>query len=349
MAGGSGTRFWPESTRKRPKQYLEILQGNSLLSQTLHRFDHLIGPDKRFVITVEDQLKLAKAHSEGRIHEDGIFLEPEARNTAPCLFYSFLKLLKRGCQRQDVIVVVPADHVILNRDGFQRSINQAISLARSKSTIVTVGIPPHCPHTGYGYIEKGDAFDSGIHRVKSFKEKPTIETAASYITTGNFLWNAGIFVSSIGTFLDNIREFAPDIYQHREKLEASLDVPSKLKDAYGLLPKISIDYAVMEKSTSVSVVTAAFDWSDLGSWDALEGVLPKVEGNTLVSCERFFAKNAQGNIVFSKDKLVALLNVHNLIVVNTEKALLIAPKSDAQDVRSVVEWLSTQEDGISYL
>ncbi len=349
MAGGQGTRFWPESTVAKPKQYLNLVGDRSLLAQTLTRFGEVIPAAQRFIVTVESQYKLAKQHSQGELNSSGVILEPAGRNTAPCILLSIAALVEQGAALDDVVTIVPADHVILNEKGFQDIISKASRKARESDAIVTIGITPNFPHTGYGYIAKSQQLDNNFFTVDSFREKPDSKTATEYVKSGNYFWNAGMFVAKIGFLLNEFEQYAPETFSCYADLLKNINDPAKLKLTYESIPKESIDYAIMEKSKSVLVIPAAFDWNDLGSWDALESVVENSSGNTIVQAKHLFTSGAQGNIVFAPDQFVSLINVNDLIVVSNSKNVVVLPKQDAQKVKEVVTYLQEQSWGKEHL
>lgn len=339
MAGGKGTRFWPESTEKKPKQYLNLLGKGSLLEQTVSRLEGLIPLEDTFVVTVKDQEELA---TKSTINLKNLIFEPSGRNTAPCILLSLAELVARGAGTDDVVSIVPSDHVILNKGGFQDTLKMASSVAFEKGEIVVIGIRPHFPHTGYGYIESGEKQSTSCFKVESFKEKPTKEKAFEYLSEGNYFWNAGMFISKIGVLLEEFAQHAPEVYKFFPELRDAIEKNEDVATVYEKIPKNSIDYAVMEKSKKVSVVPALFDWNDLGSWDALEDVVKAQEGNTFVKGEGHYFKEAKGNIVFAPGKFVSLVGVNDLVVVSNEKVLMVLPKSDSQKVKSIVEDLKKE-------
>lgn len=339
MAGGKGTRFWPESTQAKPKQYLNLISSKTLLEETLDRFDSLIQKDHRYIVTVKEQKDLCALSSSGKIAKNGLFFEPSGRNTGPCILMSLACLLNSGVSEEDVIAIVPADHVILNKKGFHTTIKKAADFSVKHRHIVTIGITPHFPHTGFGYIEKGDLVEGEAFRVSRFKEKPHYELAKEYIRSGDYLWNAGMFVAPIKVLLEEFITHAPKMYEHFEELKASLNDAERFKKVYELMPSDSIDYAIMEKSERVSVVPAAFDWNDIGSWDALSAVIEETHGNTLVKSDGAFFLNSADNVVFAPGKFVALINMDKHIVVSNDKVVLVAPVADAQEIKKVVEHL----------
>jgi mannose-1-phosphate guanylyltransferase len=339
MAGGKGTRFWPESTQAKPKQYLNLLSTKTLLEETLDRFDSLIERDHRYIVTVKDQQGLCEQSSAGKIAKEGIIFEPSGRNTGPCILMSIAALLDQGVKPHDVIAIVPSDHVILNQKGFQATLLKAAEFSVKKQNIVTIGITPHFPHTGFGYIEKGEMVDGEAFKVKRFKEKPHYELAKEYIRTGDYLWNAGMFVAPINILLEEFKHHAPKMYEHFEELQSVINNPLKLKAVYEKMPADSIDYALMEKSQKVSVVPATFDWNDMGSWDALSAVIEETHGNTLVKSDGAFFLNSADNVIFAPNKFVALINMDKHIIVSNDKVVLVAPVDDAQEIKKVVEHL----------
>lgn len=344
MAGGSGTRFWPESTEKKPKQYLTLFGDHSLLNNTLRRFENIAPKDQRFIVTIQKQLALAEKESKGLVkNHESLILEPSARNTAPCILLAMANLESQGMLDNDVVVIVPSDHIILNTKGFEKTVQSATKIASSHDKIVTIGITPHFPHTGFGYIEKGSMIDSEAFTVDKFKEKPPFELAKEYVSSGKFLWNAGMFVARLGILKREFQNHAPDLFKHYDALKNSLQDDNKLKSLYELLAKDSIDYAVMEKSQHVYVVPAQFDWNDLGSWDALGSVLDETDNNVVGRDNGHFFYNATDNIVFAPDHFVSLLHVKDLIVVVNDRAVMVLPKEEAQDVKKVVEYLKSHK------
>lgn len=344
MAGGRGTRFWPESTSKKPKQYLALTGEKSLLEKTLGRFESLVEAQKRYIVTVNEQEGLARECSQGLIGPKGLIFEPSGRNTAPCILLSMASLEAMGAGENDVVAIVPSDHVILNENGFRETMRKAAEVAMKDKRIVTIGIKPNFPHTGFGYIHRGEETQSETFTVQQFKEKPDRQTAESYVATGEYFWNAGMFVSSLRTLKEEFENCSPETFKFYEPLVKAHGDQKKIAEIYDQIPKDSIDYAVMEKSQKVSVVAASFDWNDLGSWDALESVVTATEGNTLVESRAHFIKEAQGNIVYSPGKHVSLIGVNDLIVVSNNKTLVVLPKSRSQEIKEVVEKLKDNKE-----
>ncbi len=338
MAGGKGTRFWPESIEKKPKQYLSLISSKSLLEETLTRFDKFIEKEKRFVVTVREQEKLAKASSKGKINKQGIIYEPSGRNTGPCILMSLASLLQKGVTLNDVVAIVPSDHVILNKKGFHSTLKKAADFSHKNQQIVTIGITPHFPHTGFGYIQKGKLLNEEAFKVSRFKEKPHFELANEYVKSGQYLWNAGMFVAPIKVFLEEFAAHAPTMYQYWDAL-LKAKTPVALKKVYDKLPSDSIDYAIMEKSNRIAVMPANFDWNDLGSWDALSSVIDEKHGNTVVRSDGEFFLNSTDNVIFAPNHFVSLINMEKHIVVVNDKVVLVAPVKDSQEIKKIVEHL----------
>ncbi len=345
MAGGQGTRFWPESTSRKPKQYLSLVSNQSLLADTLDRLDGLVRKEQRFIVTVKEQESLVLEDSASKIGAGQVVFEPSGRNTAPCILLSLATLLKNGASESDVVAILPSDHVILNKNGFQQSIQSAASVATEKKRIITIGIPPHFPHTGFGYIQTGAELSENALDVITFKEKPNLETAISYLESGKYLWNAGMFVAEIGVLLGEFKEHSPEIYSFYDELYAAIGNDSEVAKTYSKLPSVSIDYAIMEKSKKMGLCKANFDWNDLGSWDALSTVVDETEGNTLVSAKNHYFEEAKGNVIYTPDQFVGLIGVEDLIVIANGKSVVVLPKSDSQKVKNIVTYLKDKDYG----
>jgi len=329
MAGGSGTRFWPRSTSRRPKQLLTFGKSRlSLLGQTLARFDGLVRSDRRLVVTTEALRPAIESEARGV----RVLGEPEGRNTAPCIYWA-----ARSVAAQDpeaVMLVMSADHHVGDPESFRRTVAAAAAWAASHDDLITLGVTPTRPETGYGYLRLGEPLGGGCVRVAAFVEKPDRERAAEFVRSGGYLWNSGTFVWRAAAILSAFDRLAPEM---REAWEAA---GGDVARAYPRMPRISIDYAVMEKADNVVAFPLDCGWEDVGSWGSLEALAGTLgarrPGGTLLGGE-LLAVQAEGNIVDTPGKLVALLGVNDLIVVEQDGALLIARKDMAQEVRQVVE------------
>lgn len=346
MAGGSGTRFWPESRADRPKQLLPMVGGSTLLESTVDRLGDLV-PRERLLIATTAELAGAIASQLSFLPREAILAEPCKRDTAPCI-----GLAAHWVLRQDpdaVMAVMPADHLIEPEEVFRDAIRRAVGLVEeSPGRLVTFGIRPNYPAESFGYIERGEVLggDSGAapsaaYRVARFHEKPKAAVAEEYFRSGRFYWNSGIFVWRAQTILDAIARYQPALGERLEAIAAaagSMDFPETLQREFSAAPRVSIDYAVMERAEEVVVIEAPFRWDDLGSWRSLERHgQADAEGN-LAGPGRCIAIDAHGCIVRSADPqhLVALLGVGDLVVVTTPDATLVARKQDEESIRRVI-------------
>ncbi len=340
MAGGSGTRFWPLSRKSRPKQLLRITSHEPMIMETYKRIKPLCPNDSEiFIIT-------------GKQHEDGVFalfhhsgvnivVEPFGRNTAPCIG---LGALLASCNNlEEAMVILPSDHYIGKPEVFRKDIEKAIHKANRSECIVTIGITPTRPETGYGYIEIGEQEDVSLYRVKSFVEKPDIKTAEAYLASGFYLWNAGIFVAKPAVILKEMSLLMPEFYEGLMKIKPYVKEPSfpeKLKELYRQAPNISFDYAIMEKTKlPIFVVSSDCAWSDVGSWYSLYQLKTQKEDENIYEGNVIFMKSS-GNFVVSKtDRFIAVLGLKNVLVVDVDDALLIADMNYHQDVKAITEHL----------
>lgn len=336
MAGGIGSRFWPMSTPEYPKQFIDVMGcGKSLIQLTVERFLPLCSIQNFWVVTSEKYTNIVKEQLP-ELPESHILSEPEARNTAPCIAYACWKIKKEYPQAN--IVVTPSDALVINTTEFARCIATALEKTADSSAIVTLGIKPSRPETGYGYIAaKGSADQTGICEVEAFKEKPDKDTARKYVEAGNFFWNAGIFVWNVETITAAIRRYTPLIAEIMDKLEPALFTDKEQEELKRLFPsceKISIDYAVMEKAKEIYVLPAEFGWSDLGSWGALRTLLPQDEnGNATVGIQ-VDLYNCRNCIVHaSEKKRVVLEGLDDYIIVEKKGQLLVCRLSEEQRIK----------------
>lgn len=336
MAGGIGSRFWPMSTPEYPKQFIDVMGcGKSLIQLTVERFLTLCPIQNFWVVTSEKYTHIIKEQLP-ELPESHILAEPEARNTAPCIAYACWKIKKEYPQAN--IVVTPSDALVINTTEFARCIDIALKKTADSSSIVTLGIKPNRPETGYGYIAaQGIADTNGICKVEAFKEKPNKETAIKYVAAGNYFWDAGIFVWNVNTITKAIRTYAPQIAGVMDELEPALFTEMEQQELKRLFPtceKISIDYAVMEKATDIYVLPAEFGWSDLGSWGSLHTLLPQDKnGNASVgqNVKLFDCKNCV--IHTADERKVVLEGLDGYIVAEKNGQLLICRLSEEQRIK----------------
>jgi mannose-1-phosphate guanylyltransferase len=342
MAGGSGTRFWPASRGARPKQFLPLANGMPLIEATLARLEGLVAPDHVWVATNKRQAKsLAKLLPN--LRRERLILEPEPRDTAPCVALAAATI---GARDPDAtMIVMPADHVIEPVDAFQAMLREGIAAAADGETLVTFGLPPTHPATGFGYLECGapTAPGSPVLRVTRFHEKPDRATAEQFLAAGNFLWNSGIFVWQIRALRRAMERTDPELAAATTAMLTALQKPEgtvRMK-TFQQAPARSIDFAVMEKADKVAVVPAKLRWDDVGSFPSLAAVQPPDDaGNVTVLTQgaSHLALQAKGNVVYAEgDRTVALFGVSDLIVVAVDDAVLVCPKDKAQDLRALVE------------
>ena len=352
LAGGRGERFWPLSRRRRPKQLLPLLSARSMLADTVDRLAGVARPEDTFVLTARD-LVSAVRESAPSVPAHHVVGEPVGKNTAPAVALAAWWLRDAG--QDAVLVVLPSDHRIEPAARFREEVQAAAQVALERGVIVTLGIPPTRPETGYGYIEVGEPLEprSPFHAIRAFREKPDQETAARYVADGRHLWNAGMFLFAPSVMLREVREHAPEI------ASALPDVPPRLSEwpdgtlerYYGTVPSISIDYAVMERTKHAAVARAGFAWDDLGSWAALSspGGSDGADASPNVVRGRALLHDSSGVIAFSEGGLVAGLGLHDLVVVHTADVTLVCPRDRAQDVRAIVDRLKREPDGDAYL
>ena len=339
MAGGIGSRLWPISTPEYPKQFIDVLgKSRSLIQLTVERFLPLCPIDHFWVVTSERYLGIVREQLP-ELPEDHILLEPEPRNTAPCIAYACWRI-KKSCPRAN-IVVTPSDAYVENVAEFRRVIGEALTFTASRDAIVTVGIQPDRPETGYGYICAAERVDgSEICRVEAFKEKPGLATAETYLRAGNYLWNAGIFVWRLDTIEEAIRGCVPGLAEVMDRMAEDLGTPREREVVGRLFPtceKVSIDYAVMERVSNIYTLPAEFGWSDLGSWGSLYQLLPKDEdGNACVGHDvRLFG--CTGCVAHSSGRqpLVAS-GLRDCIIAERDGAVLICPLREEQRVKEFI-------------
>lgn len=355
MAGGSGTRFWPKSTKKHPKQFLNLFGDQTMLQTTADRIKELIPAERLWVITNDRYVDLVNKQLP-EVPPKNIIGEAVAKNTAPCV-----ALAAALIQEEDpdaTLAVLPADHLVRHPDKFRQVLKAANAKAREGNNLVTIGIEPNRPETGYGYIEF-DADQSEMHeqkevkKVKQFREKPDSQTARQFISSGNFLWNSGMFVWSTTTILNEVEKHLPEISEQIDILAPAIG-SDKQKDAidqfYHACPSISIDYGIMEQSESVYVVPGSFGWSDVGSWNAVYDLREKDENGNVIEAEHITLTQSKNNLVQSNgDKMIALVGVEDLAVVETDRAILVCNLNEAQGVKEIVNKLKEEDKNKKYL
>lgn len=339
LAGGSGTRFWPQSRRALPKQFLRFGGERTLLQETVERCRAFIPLERTWIVTGSDY-SATTARQLPDLRDGNVLIEPCGRNTAPCIGLAAIQLL--ATDPDAVMLVMPADHVIRTADQFQTTVEQAVAVVQqSPESLVLFGAPPTYPATGFGYIQRGTEWPNqpGIFRVATFREKPDLATAEQYVAAKEFFWNCGLFVWRAATILEQIERHQPEIGTRLKRLQAAIGTEKwneTLSAEFPQMPSISIDYAVLERANSVAVIPATFNWDDVGSWQALARLLPAdADGNTVSGS--FCGLNSTGCIVRTSDKhLVATFGVRDLVIVQTPDATLVADKRDENSLRQLL-------------
>ncbi|MCX5706043.1 MAG: mannose-1-phosphate guanylyltransferase/mannose-6-phosphate isomerase [Candidatus Omnitrophica bacterium] len=336
LAGGTGTRFWPFSRELEPKQFMQIIGDKSLLQDTIKRIDGLVLPKNIFIVTNFKYLYEVKHQVAAfRISEANIILEPQGKNTAPAIGLCAQLISRRD--KDATLIVLPSDHFIKNINKFRGCLKKAISLA-SHGLLVTLGIKPQNPSTGYGYIKTG-LKKNGYFSAEKFLEKPDLAKAKAYFKDKRFYWNSGMFVWKASTFLEETRKYLP-------KLHILLSMIRSVDDIEKVWPKIdpiSVDYGIMERSSKIALIPAPFYWTDLGSWDAMNALLPKDKSGNVIHAD-CLEVDSSGVSVFSRGaRLISLIGVKDLIIVDTPDALLVCDKHKSQDVKKVVDILKSNK------
>ena len=337
MAGGVGSRFWPVSTTDFPKQFHDMLgSGSTLIQKTFSRLSKLI-PAENILILTNERYNYLVLEQLPMVKQEQVLLEPAMRNTAPCILYASLKIKKQNPNA--LMVVAPSDHWIEDEDEFSRNLQQCFDFCQKENVLMTLGIQPTFPNTGFGYIEFDKSDLNPIKKVNQFREKPDYETAKSFLQAGNFLWNGGIFIWSVKAITEAFEKFQPQmnaLFQLGVESYNSSNEKKFIDQNYDNAENISIDYAVMEKAKNVYVLPATFDWNDLGTWGQLHEKLDKDENNNGVINAKVVMENASNNIVRSDaNKIIVIDGLHDYIIVDKEGVLLIYPKSKEQDIKRI--------------
>ncbi len=341
MAGGVGSRFWPVSTTEFPKQFHDMLgAGHTLIQKTFSRLSQLI-PVENILILTNEKYNHIVLEQLPMVKPEQVLLEPAMRNTAPCILYASLKIKKQNPDA--VMVVAPSDHWIEDEAVFVQNLQQCFDFCSAEDALMTLGIQPTFPNTGFGYIEFDKTDSNPIKRVNQFREKPDYETAKSFIESGNFLWNGGIFIWSVKAISESFEKFQPQMNALFLKGWDDYNT-SKEKDFisanYALAENVSIDYAVMEKAKNVYVLPATFDWNDLGTWGSLHEKLDKDDNDNSVVNATVLLNNSSNNIVSTaKGKLVIIDGLEDFIIVDKDHVLLIYPKGKEQEIKGIVSQL----------
>jgi mannose-1-phosphate guanylyltransferase len=338
MSGGIGSRFWPASRTSFPKQFLDFFgTGKSLLQQTYDRFSQLIPKDHIYIVTNQLYKDLTKKQLP-ELDDSQILLEPQRRNTAPCIAYAAYHI--KAIDPAANMVVAPSDHLILKEKDFLDKIREGLDFVSKNDVLLTIGIKPNRPETGYGYIQVGSQEMENISKIKTFTEKPNLELANVFLESGEFLWNSGIFMWNVKTILTAFDEFLPDIASRFKAGETFFNTPKEaafIQSMFPSCPNISIDYGILERASNVYVQMADFGWSDLGTWGSLHELAAKDENNNAVlKGDALFYESRNNLVSMPADKLVVLHKMDGYIVAESDNALMICKMEDEQEIRQFV-------------
>ena len=338
MAGGVGSRFWPVSTTEFPKQFHDMLgAGSTLIQKTFDRLSQIIPAENILILTNEKYNDLVLEQLP-MVKQEQVLLEPAMRNTAPCILYASLKIKK---QNPDALMVVaPSDHWIEDENAFVENLQQCFDFCAQEEALMTLGIQPTFPNTGYGYIEFDKSDKNPVKRVSQFREKPDYATAKEFIDSGNFLWNGGIFIWSVKAITTAFDNFQPEMNALFMKGYESYNTDREkdfINAHYAQAANVSIDYAILEKVSNVYVLPATFDWNDLGTWGSLHEKLPKDDNNNAVVNATVILENASNNIIRTEGtKLIVIDGLNDYIIVDKDEVLLIYPKNKEQEIKAIV-------------
>lgn len=345
MAGGKGERFWPISTEVAPKPFIKIINGHSLIQLTVKRISKILPLERIFVVLGSRHLDVARQQLEG-LPEENFIIEPEGRDTAPCIGFSALTL--SGKNKDAMMVTLPADQYVIDEDGFNRTIINAVAFARKGDYLVTIGIKPSRPETGYGYIKAKEVFDSfeGVHcyRVDRFVEKPDFTTAVQYVEQGDYFWNGGIFIWKVDAVLKGIRYHMPELHEGLMRIKDIMDAKATddIDGVYRGLPRKSIDYGLMEKADNVLMLKGEFTWDDIGTWQALLRVLDTDDRGNYVHGDAILI-DTEGSVVYTDGIKTGVIGVADLVVVASAEGVLVCNRSRSQDVREIARKIEAEK------
>lgn len=338
MSGGVGSRFWPFSKENKPKQFLDFFgSGRSLLQSTYDRFKKIVLPENIYIVTNDAYADMTKMQLPELI-DNQLLLEPMRRNTAPAIAFATFRI--KALNPNANIIVAPSDHLILKEDEFIADMQKGLQFVSENPVLLTLGITPSRPETGYGYIQVDNEENSGIHKVKAFTEKPNLELATKFMESGEFVWNSGIFIWNVNSVLQAFEKYLPDISLKFNEGKDLFNTPSEKKfidESFPFCPNVSIDYGIMEKADNVYVNISNFGWSDLGTWGALHEVSGQDENNNAsLNCKTLFVESSDNIVAMNEDKLVVLQGLNDYIVAESDNVLLICKKSEEQRIKHFV-------------
>lgn len=338
MAGGGGTRFWPLSRQNMPKQLLNLSGTDAMINETIKRFEDIISPEDTYIVTNKSQAGIMKDILLKEVPIKNILAEPSARNTAACILYAAMYIYEK-CG-DGIMCVFPSDHYIVDEKGFQKILLQAINTAETTNSIVTIGIKPTFPSTGYGYIKSCEG-KNNVYKIDKFEEKPNLEKAKEYLADGNYYWNSGMFIWKVSVIIEAFKRFLPRIYNSLNKVSKKFDTDEGdrlINEIYPKLDSISVDYGIMERTDDALVISGDFGWNDVGSWDALGAIFPSDENGNIIKAD-YIGIDTNECIVYGDKKLITTVGLRDLVIVDTDDAIMVCNKDKAQDVKQIVDKL----------
>ncbi|MCD6441009.1 MAG: mannose-1-phosphate guanylyltransferase [Candidatus Marinimicrobia bacterium] len=345
MAGGVGKRFWPRSRKERPKQLLDIISDQSMLRLTYERLKK-VTDEKKIYIVAGQNLSEPILRELPELPIKNLIIEPSGKNTAPCIGLAATAIIQKDPSA--VMGVFPADHLILDIKSFKKSVEMGVQLARDHVALVTFGITPNRPATGYGYIQysKKDAVHKDtIFKVKTFAEKPNLPTAKRFLESGEFLWNSGMFIWKVDNILNSIKLFLPELHESLKVIAEAMDTPKYpgvLKKQWATIHSESVDYGVMEKAKNVYVVKSTFDWSDVGSWDAVYEIKEKDQNGNVIIGE-VVTMDTENSYIYSRKNLISTIGVKDLIIIQSKNSTLIVNRNESEQVKDLVDLLERKK------
>lgn len=343
MSGGLGSRFWPKSRKSLPKQFLKTVGDKTMIECTIDRMLNIVSMDKTCIVTNKTYVPIIQNMLD--IKEENIFKEPANKETASCIGLAAVKLLKRDFDA--IMVVLPSDHVIIGQENFEDTLKAAIDIAGDGDYLVTMGINPTRPESGYGYIERGEELQKGAYKVKRFVEKPNVDVAKSFLEKGNYFWNSGMFVWRADRLLREIKKYLPDLYKSLIRIYEALgtdDEERVVNEEYGNIDGISIDFGVMQRTHRAVVLETSFLWDDIGSFTSMERFLSPDENNNVISAKEVSLLDVSNTTILGEKRLVAGIGLKDMLIVDTNDVLLVCPKDRCQDIKELVKRMSKQDE-----
>ena len=351
LAGGKGTRLWPISTEKKPKQFLNLYGNEIMINETIRRIEEIFDYENIFIIINEQQSDLAYRYIDNRIPRENIITEPESKNTAMCIFYATLKIKK--IKSDGIITVLSSDHYIEEKDKLQESIITAMEVAMFNENLVTIGITPTYPATGFGYIKYDNSENKNYYSVIEFKEKPKYEKALEYIKSNCYVWNSGMFIWKVESILKSFKKYLLDMYKFKDKLYISINTNEErqiIKEIYGKVENISIDKGILEKSNNVKMIRGNFKWMDIGSIKDFFEIHEKDKKNNIIIGDLIFAKETSNtNILNKSNELLITIGLENVNIIKDNKVCIVCNKENINDLPQILEKIKLEEKYKKYL